>query len=132
MVRLRGEKIMRAYEFTSKSEITPLELKTMADFSKCQNRMFSGEGIVLKDRIVLALSFYKSLSNTKVLGKIATTLRYIPGADSFLDNFVTHYTSNIEFRDSLVVHLIKGYVSKVEASDNPLWYLIVLTYHYVP
>ena len=50
---------MRAHEFITKSEITPMELKGMNDFTKCSNKLLSGEGIGLKNRVMLAVSFYK-------------------------------------------------------------------------
>ena len=63
---------MRAHEFISKSEITPMELKDMNDFTKCSNKLLSGEGIALKNRIVLAVSFFKSLSSCQEVTNIAT------------------------------------------------------------
>ena len=59
---------------------------------------------------------------------ITTTFGYIPGVDSFLDNFIKHYTNNKEFRDSLVVHLMRGYVSKVEGVKNPKYGSKVLNF----
>jgi len=115
VVKERGEKLLNAGEFLCKSEITPLDIKRVSAFANSSDRHLSGDGLVLKNRVSLSLAFYKSVFNksSKVL---ANNSGYVPGVDSFLDNFIKHYQSNAKFRDSLVVNLMKGYVAKVGAS----------------
>ena len=100
----------------------------MNNFIRAYDETFSQEGVDLKNRIKLALSFYKSLSTSQVASSITSSSCYIPGVDSFLDNFIKHYTPNAEFRESLVVHFMRGYVSKVEGVKNPKYGSKVLNF----
>ena len=128
VIKERGEKLLSAFEFLSKSEITPMELKRMHDFCKSQDRNLSVAGVALKNRVILSVAFYKSLSTSAEATQIANPSGYIPGVNSFLDNFIKHYLSNAEFRDSLVVHLMRGYVAKVEGVKNPKYGSKVLNF----
>ena len=47
-----------------------------------------------------------------------TKSAYVPVFQKFLDNIINHYKNNKEFRESLIVILVKGYVSKVKGAVN--------------
>ena len=119
VLRERGGKLLCGVEFTNKAEITPSELKAMEDLLKSSDQMYTQEGRALKERIRCGVSFYKSLSKSKEAAIVTTASGYIPGVDSFLDNFIRHYSSNKEFGQSLIVNLMKAYVAKVEGVKNP-------------
>ena len=127
-VNRRGDKFVSAVEFTNKNEITPMEVKHMGDFTKTPDSTLSIEGIALKNRILLAVIFYKSLSSSAAASRVTTPSGYIPGVDSFLDSFINHYMNNPEFKDSLVVNLTKAYVSKVDGVKNPKYGAKVLNF----
>ena len=128
VIKERAVKLICVVESTNRSKITPLEMKFMEDFVKTEESRFSSEGVNLNNRIALALTFYKSLATSTEVGFILTSSGYIPEVDTFLDNFIKHYTTNTEFRDSLVVHLTRGYVSKVEGVKNPKYGSKVLNF----
>ena len=111
-----------------KTEITPLDPKSGNDFSKSHNVTLRVERCALKIRLILMVAFYKSLSTSEAATKIVNPSGYIPGVDSFLDNFIKHYQSNSKVRDSLVVNLMKGYVAKVEGIQNPKYGAKVLNF----
>ena len=100
-------------------EITRTKLIFMEGFFRADKARFSGEGKSLRDMIILSLTFYKSVSTSDAALVATTRTGYILRVDIFLDNFIRHYTKNEQFRDSLVVNLMKGYVSKVNAIKNP-------------
>ena len=128
IINLQGEKLVHAAEFLSKTEITPLDLRHGNDFSKRHYVTLSVDGRALKIRLILMVAFYKSLSKSEAATKIVNPSGYIPGVDSFLDNFIKHYQSNSKFRDGLVVNLMKGYVAKVDGIQNPKYGSKVLNF----
>ena len=75
----------------------------MEDFVKTEESRFSSEGVNLNYRIALALTFYKSLATSTEVGCILTSSGYIPEVDTFLDNFIKHYTENKEFQDRCIL-----------------------------
>ena len=129
VIKDRGDKFLSAGEFLSKSEITPLDIKRAADFTKCPDRHLSGEGVGLRNRVNLSVSFCKSVNESDTSSKVlVTSAGYVPGVDAFLDNFIKHYQSNVKFRESLIVNLMKGYVAKVEGIKNPKYGAKVLNF----
>ncbi len=64
-IKDHASKLVRVAELQQKSEVTPVELKDMDDWTRTSNSNLSIEGIHLKKRIVLAVQFYKSLSSEK-------------------------------------------------------------------
>ena len=59
-IRSRYDKLLGACEFLKKHEITPLDLKGGHDFSKTTNNKLSANGVNLKARVNLSLSFCNS------------------------------------------------------------------------
>ena len=127
-IKNRGEALVRAFECTRKSEITPVDLKFMSDFTKAADATFSAEGKSLKQRLMLASSFYKSVNSGAAANAVKSTSGYLPGIDPFLASFIKNYKENPSFRDSLVVNLMKGYVAKVDGVKNPQYGLKVLNF----
>ena len=103
-------------EFTKKSEITPIELDYAHKFIRTSEDYLSETGRHLKTRIHCIVSFTSYVSNVKVA--ITSKCGYALGVDSFLSSFIEHYKSNEEFHGSLLVCLMKAYVSKVDGVDN--------------
>ena len=100
----------------------------MEDFTKASQKGFSQEGRDLSTRISLAINYYKSISTSNTASLVATRWGYIPGIDSFLDSFIKHYLSEKEFRDSLLVQLMTGYVAKVDGAKNAAYGAKVLNF----
>ena len=112
-----------------KSEITPLELCTMEKYSNgTSSSTLSIQGNAFMSRLKLVTSFYKSLSKSTAKTVILNSSGYIPGVDTFLDRFINQYMSNVEFRESFVLQLCKGYVAKVEGAENPQYGTKVLNF----
>ena len=53
---------------------------------------------------------------------------YVPGVHKFLENFINHYMNNKEFRESLMLILVKGCVSKSEGVVNHPYSVKVLEF----
>ena len=128
MLRDRGAKLLQAVEFTKKSEITPIEMKLMDDFTEQSVLYLSEERRDLKNRIKLAIEFYNSISSGNEADVVATSSGYIPGVDAFLDSFIKHYSANEEYRGSLMINLLKGYTLKVDGVKNPKYGTKVLNF----
>ena len=54
---------------------------------------------------------------------MVTKSAYVPGVHKFLEKFINNYINNKEIRDSLMVSLFKGYVSKFERGGEYVEYL---------
>ena len=91
----------------------------MADLLRSSDQLYSQEGKALKDIVRHGVEFYKSLSSSQESSIVKHASGYMPGVDSFLDKFIGHYNSNEDFKQSLIVTLVKAYVAKVEGVDNP-------------
>jgi len=118
MLKDRGAKIHQVVESTKKREMCPMELKLMDNFTKGSHLYLSEEGRHIKNRIKLAVLFYNSTSSDDEAVVITTSSDYIPGVDTFLHSFIKNYTMNAEFRDSLMLNLLRGYVLKVDGVKN--------------
>ena len=115
-----SEGIIWALESTSKSKVTPSELKSLEVFAKSSDKIFTEVGKDLKARVMLSVRFYKTIQSSDGVGALVSPKSgFMPGVDSFLNNFVEHYKTNPKFCSSLVVLLMKGCVAKVSGMKNP-------------
>ena len=115
----RSEGIIRPLESTSKSEVTPSELKYLEAFTKSSDTTFTEAGKDLKVRVMISVRFYKTIQSSDDVGVLVSPKSgFIPEVDSFLNHFVEHYKTNPKFRSSLVVLLMKVRVAKVGGIKN--------------
>ena len=124
-IKIRGLNILCAEENSRKLEISPCDHAAMIKFSKTSNALLSGRGLTLKNTIILQNKYYngvkKSIANSKT--------GFVPGVDKFLTEFNNHYTSGkSDFKDSLLVNLMKCYVAKVNGCSNPVMATKVLNF----
>ena len=68
----------------------------------------------------MAATFYHSVRTQLIKASTVGRTNYIPRLDIFLNSFINRYLYNEQFRSSLVVSLMLGYVAKVEGLANPL------------
>ena len=63
-----------------------------------------------------------------MVSSTVTKSAYVPGVHKLLDDFINHYMNKKEFRERLIVSLVKGYVSKVEGVVNTTYGAKVLEF----
>ena len=120
-VRDRGIHFIRMHELLTKSEITPTEQRELSKFTNTSDSTLTNAGIDLKERIRQANKFFKTLQRSKAVDLVKKSSGYMPGIDSFCQNFVRLYQENKEFRSSLLVGLCQGYASKMDGETNPVY-----------
>ena len=109
------------------TEITPNELQYAKQFIKASDATFSSAGKQLKLRVLHVVQFTAYVSNVKVA--ITSKEGFASGVDSFLANFNKLYNKNREFKDSLLVCLMKACVAKVDGVKNPQYGTKVLNFY---
>ena len=77
--------------------------------------VYSDGGERLKLKIKSLVSFYQSADEEAVVSKSSSESPYKPGVHKFIDDFIKHYMTNKEFRESLVVSLATVYVEIAKA-----------------
>ena len=92
------------------------------------NDNFSIGGKQFRKRIKRLLSFYDYYNKNTVVLSTFTKSEYVPGVHKLLDNFINHYMNNKYFRESLIMSLFKGYISKNEGVVYPPYSAKVLEY----
>ena len=81
--------------------------------------VYSDVGKGLNLRIKRLVYFYQSFNEEAVVSKSRSKSSYKPGVHKFPDEFIKHYMTKKDFRESLVVSLATVYVEKFEGIPNP-------------
>jgi hypothetical protein len=102
----------------------------MDGFLKMSNNSLTNKSIHLKRRIKHATEFYKSVSKLSLKASAVSKKPegFLPGVDNFLCSFSELYWSNPKFKSSLLVNLMKAYVSKVDGVSNTQYGAKVLNF----
>ena len=117
----RGIIFLCMHELLTKSEVTPLELIPMKNFIHTKPSTLTDAGNDLRNRIMRAHKFYLTLDKSKVMDLVKKPNGYLPGIDSFLQNFIKWYNADEKNRSSLLVGLCHGYCSKMNGQANPVF-----------
>ena len=116
--------MLRAFEilFWSKNKITPIYHRFMGDFERntCDGN-FSIGGKQLRKIIKILLSLYYSLNKKAVVSSTVTKSPYVSVVHKLLDKFINYYMNNKQFRQILMVGLVKGCVYNFKGVVNPLY-----------
>jgi len=119
----RGDKICTILSIIGQSQITSIQIETMAKFVNASNDTFTAIGLDLKKRVALQLKFYKSMPQNamnaiSIQGQL-DTMPSMPSMDNFLRSFNRLYQTSEPFRKSLMVGLLTAYVAKADGAVNP-------------
>lgn len=124
----RATVMKNAVKSLLKEQLTDSDIKCMKDFNKSSHTSLTKVGSELKHHIKERLAFYNVVSKIPACTK-ASAATDIPGSvgslalvtnvDPFLKSFIDLYTNNKDVRDSLLVALLHGFVSKLKGHKNP-------------
>ena len=98
----------------------------MNAFLRYNDKYLSTEGLKLKDKAKMQLDYYKEMKTLQKLdinGWVKTTIddekdNNVVGCNSFLSQFVDIYQNNPEFRNNLMMEMVKALVTKIATNEK--------------
>ena len=85
----------------------------MKEISHSKPNSYTITGKELLVKVKQGCVYYESVSTSRSKGAVVASNAYVPGVDSFLDNFIKHCMKNDDFRSGLLVSLMQAYVTKL-------------------
>ena len=130
----RSKKLIAAKEALKRSELAPSDYDKMKKFIKTGDDFFCSKGIELKRRVQAQVDYYESvesLANGLKKKLLKSSCGMVPSNDKFLKTFLKLYQSDgkgDDFKQSLIMCLMRAYVAKASGNDRPLYSTKVLNF----
>lgn len=127
-IKRRGNNFINMQLFVRRNEVSNEDIAAMESLCKLQDKFLSNpRGVTLKANTIQAVRFFKGLKNERddVKALVQGSSKFIPGIDTFLLNFMKFYLTDKKMQNSLLTHLMKAYIAKLNGDHNPVYSTMV-------
>lgn len=127
-IKDRAKTFTAIHTILKRSDVAPEDLRQLTSFNNTSDEYLTPSGQDLRLRSKRASAFFKTLEKPSVKA-IVSKDNFLPGADKFIQNFVSTYLAKKDVRNHLLVGLMQAYIAKVNGHRNPIYGTAVTNFY---